>query len=440
MNKKLETRAFALATGDEDARACQDISKDQCRDQPRNFGLTLLSLAATKTGDELASARLVLAWLLLSVGAPEYLLALLVPIREAGALLPQLLVAAWIRRLKLRKWVWVLGSLLQGLALLGMVGVSLTFSGHPAGLAIVGLLVLFALARGLCSVAYKDVLGKTVDRGKRGQLSGWASSAGGLGAIAAGIWLQVAQSSPAQQVPLLLMCAGVLWLLAATSYSRLQEYPGATSGGANAIAEAISSLSLLRTDKVFAQFCWTRTLLLSTALAFPFYAALASESGQDLATLGGMVAAGGLAGLLAGPAWGRWSDKSSRQVMMTTGLLAGLLGIATWLLYPFLAQGPMQGWLLSGLYFIIALAHQGVRVARSTYLVDIAPESKRASYTAVSNTLIGVLLLLTSSVGALTPWLGASGVIGLFGLMALGAALSAYRLPEVDKAREQASR
>lgn len=439
MSKNIETRAFALATGDEDARACADISAAQCRDQPRNFGLTLLSLAATKTGDELASARLVLAWLLVTVGAPEYLLAVLVPIREAGALLPQLFVAAWIRRLALRKWVWVLGSVIQGLALMAMVAVSLRLQGHAAGLSIVGLLVLFALARGLCSVAYKDVLGKTVDRGKRGQLSGWASSAGGLGAIAAGVWLQTAQSAPSQQVPLLLMCAGALWLLAATSYSRLQEYPGATSGGANAILEAIGSLKLLRSDKVFAHFCWTRTLLLSTALAFPFYAALASESGQDLATLGGMVAAGGLAGLLAGPVWGRWSDRSSRQVMMTTGLLAGALGVTTWLIHPYLQQWPLQGWILSGLYFIIALAHQGVRVARSTYLVDIAPASKRASYTAVSNTLIGVLLLLTSGIGALTPWLGAPGVIGLFGGMALVAAVSAYRLPEVDAAREQAT-
>lgn len=437
MNKRLETRAFTLATGDEDARACRDISTEQCRHQPRNFGLTLLSLAATKSGDELASARLVLAWLLVTVDAPEYLLALLVPIREAGALLPQLFVAAWIRRLALRKWVWVVGSVIQGLALLGMVALSFVLEGHAAGLAIIGLLVVFALARGLCSVAYKDVLGKTVDRGKRGQLSGWASSAGGLGAIAAGIWLQTAQSSPSQQVPLLLICAGVLWLLAAISYSRLQEHPGATSGGANAILEALSSLKLLRSDKVFAHFCWTRTLLLSTALAFPFYAALANDSGQGLATLGGMVAAGGLAGLLAGPVWGRWSDRSSRQVMITTGVMAGVLGLLTWVSHPYAPQWPLQGWVFSGLYFFIALAHQGVRVARSTYLVDIAPASKRASYTAVSNTLIGGLLLLTSSIGALTPWLGAAGVIGLFGIMALLAAASAYRLPEVDAARAQ---
>jgi hypothetical protein len=39
-------------------------------------------------------------------------------------------------------------------------------------LGIVGLLVLFSLTRGLCSVSAKDVLGKTVSKARRGNLMG----------------------------------------------------------------------------------------------------------------------------------------------------------------------------------------------------------------------------------------------------------------------------
>lgn len=51
-------------SGDEDARACRDISDSACHKQPRNIGLHLVSLALTKIGHGLADAKLVLSWLL----------------------------------------------------------------------------------------------------------------------------------------------------------------------------------------------------------------------------------------------------------------------------------------------------------------------------------------------------------------------------------------
>ena len=431
--------AFQLATGDEDARACRDIDDAQCRDQPRNFGLTLFALTATKAGDEFASARLVLAWVMAAVGAPEFMLALLVPIRESGALLPQLVVAAIIRRQPLRKWFWAAGSVAQGLCVLGMAAVAVTLEGAAAGWALLGLLTLFALARGVCSVSFKDVLGKTVDKGKRGSLTGWATSTAGFAAIGAGLLMQSMQDVGVSALALLLAAAGTLWLLGAGLYAAVAEEPGATEGGANALGEALASLRLLRDDAAFRDFCITRALLLSTALAFPFYVLLANQSSnggsESAGVLGTMVAASGLAGLLAAPFWGRWADHSSRQVMVASALLAAALGAVTVTLAQsgWLAQGGALagGWAFVPIYFVMAVSHHGVRIARSTYLVDLGDSQTRAAYTAVSNTLIGVLLLLGSSVGLLAEWLGASGVIAILSGVALLAAASAWRLQEV---------
>ncbi|MFP4682844.1 MAG: MFS transporter, partial [Ectothiorhodospira sp.] len=80
---------YAAITGDEDARVCKDIPESACRVQPASFFIHLISNTATKIGDELASAKLVLAWLMAALGAPAALAGLLVPIREAGALMPQ---------------------------------------------------------------------------------------------------------------------------------------------------------------------------------------------------------------------------------------------------------------------------------------------------------------------------------------------------------------
>ena len=81
---------YDLVTGDENARVCRDISDAACHEQPTNFFIHLISLLANKAGDLIASPKLVLPWLLATLGAPVWMAGMLVPIRESLALLPQL--------------------------------------------------------------------------------------------------------------------------------------------------------------------------------------------------------------------------------------------------------------------------------------------------------------------------------------------------------------
>lgn len=81
-------------TGDEDARVCKDIPEAACNDQPRNFFAYLGANLLGKVADEIASAKLVIPWLFGTLGVPATFTGFLVPIREAGVLLPQLAVAA----------------------------------------------------------------------------------------------------------------------------------------------------------------------------------------------------------------------------------------------------------------------------------------------------------------------------------------------------------
>lgn len=108
---------YDYITGDEDARVCKDIPDAACRHLPRNFFAYLFANFLSKVADELSSARLVLPWLLGALGAPAAFVGFLVPVREAGVLLPQLAVAAYIRRLPKRKGVWLLGAFLSAVAL-----------------------------------------------------------------------------------------------------------------------------------------------------------------------------------------------------------------------------------------------------------------------------------------------------------------------------------
>ncbi|MEO0652601.1 MAG: MFS transporter, partial [Planctomycetota bacterium] len=103
-------QAYLALTSEDDGRVCKDIPDSACDEQPRNFFVHVASLAATKAGDGLADAKLVLSWLLTHAGAPPSTIGLLVPVREAGALLPQLAIAAWVRSRPRRKVVWAMGS------------------------------------------------------------------------------------------------------------------------------------------------------------------------------------------------------------------------------------------------------------------------------------------------------------------------------------------
>lgn len=298
---------YDLITGDEDARVCKDIPDSACSDQPYNFFTYLGTNVLSKVADELASAKLVLPWLLASLGTPAAFTGFLVPIREAGVLLPQLLVAAYIRRLKLRKWVWVSGAGLSAMALAAMALAAVTLEGVIAGGALVAALILFSLARGLCSVSAKDFVGKTVSKSRRGRLMGLASGIAGLATLAVGLYIEFFASGVegSNAVAFLILLAALIWLPAMGLFSTIREVPGATAGGGNALSEAIHSLTILKSNPAFRRYVMVRILLLSVALAAPFYVLLAqARTDNNVAGLGMLIIAAAVAGSVSAPMWG----------------------------------------------------------------------------------------------------------------------------------------
>ena len=161
---------------------------------------------------------------------------------------------------------------------------------------------------------------------------------------------------------------------------------------------------------------------------------LARERGDGgLAGLGLLIVAAGLAQSLSAPVWGRAADRSSRWVLAVAALVAGLTGIGVFAAsrLDLGAQASRYGFAL--FFLVLAVAHSGVRLGRKTYLLDMATMRTRAAYVAVSNTIIGLLLLLGGSVGFLADRLGPEYAVLLLALFSLAAAFSATRLPEVQR-------
>ncbi len=430
----ISSSVYELLTNDDGASLCKDIGEDACREAPRSFTLILLSYCLTKLGDAIANPKTTLAWLTSMVGAPAFVLGLIVPIRESGSMIPQLFIGSAVRQRPIRKWVWVLGSVGQAACILGLAGVAVTLTGAAAGWSILALVTVFSLFRSLASIAAKDVLGKTIPKPKRGQLNGWSASIAGLLGVAIGavLILPVSGGFDSSSVGLLLALAGVLWLVAAGFYAGIGEEPGETAG-ARTFGQAVGQLNLIVSDKRFRQFVVTRALLMCSALSAPFYVALAQEQfGSPALLLGLFIVASGVASLVSGPVWGRYADVSSKRVMISAALITSASGLLVLLVNRTLPSLSAALWFLPLTYFVLSLAHSGVRVGRKTYVVNLATENQRTDYVAISNSIIGVLLLVVGAVGALAPLIGNDGVIGLLAIMGLAGAVYGNVLPEVE--------
>jgi hypothetical protein len=230
----------------------------------------------------------------------------------------------------------------------------------------------------------------------------------------------------------MLLAAGLCWFAVAGVYRLIPEVPGATAGGANALDTALESLGLLRSDAPFRHFVLTRMLLVSAAYAIPYLVVAAQRASGGAQTLGAILLSEGLAALSSSALWGIWSARQAPQVMAGAATLTAIILLATlWLLTasPALME---RFWVAGLLLYGAAVAHQGARVGRKTYLVDLATAETRAGYVAVSNTVIGLFMLAGGALGVVDSLFGLRAVLVLLLGMAVAGGAMALRLAPVD--------
>ena len=102
-------------------------------------------------------------------------------------------------------------------------------------------------------------------------------------------------------------------------------------------------------------------------------------------------------GRLNGVAFNRRQDRACLRArdVLASGGIGALVVLVDWSLPGVVATA----WFLPLAYFVLSIAHDGVRLGRKTYIVDLAGGNKRTDYVAVSNTVIGVVLLVVIVLG-----------------------------------------
>ena len=79
----------------------------------------------------------------------------------------------------------------------------------------------------------------------------------------------------------------------------------------------------------------------------------------------------------------------------------------------------------AAILFVLGVAHAGVRIGRKTHVVDLAGGDRKAEYVALSNTVIGILLLGTGALTGALMGVSITAAIGTLSALALlGAGLA----------------
>lgn len=424
-----------------DLEAERDLPEQVRSQVPRNSLRLVSATALQSSGDQTVNASTVLPWLFHALGVPAALTGALVPIRESGSMLPQAFLTPLLLRVRRRKWAFVAGSLIQAAAVAVMAATAALGHGLSAGILVLAALTVHSLGRCLCSISSKDVTGRTVPKGQRGQINGLATTASGIVAITLGLGVRslAGDDLTGGQLAWMIAAGSLLWVLVAVVYSSVRE-PAAEVEVADADASSwfVETLDLLREDTVFRDFVLVRSFLLVSALSPPFVVSLAARSGtEELSGLGGFIIASGLAAVLGGRLFGRLADRSSRRLMSLGATLASVIIVALVLAVTVLDVdgGVASTGLFVGSYFLLTLVHTGVRVARKTYVVDVATGDERTTYVAVSNSAMGLVLLLVGAISSAIATFGIEwALLFLAGMGVLGV-VSSTRLPEVSHRR-----
>lgn len=400
------------------------------RPEKRSAWTHVVSGVSTKLAEKLSSPELVLPWFLGALGAPIALVGLLMPIRHAASLLPQLLLVGLLRVFQRRKYAWGVATLAQGGAIGVMAGAVWFSAPTTAGWWLVGWFAGFSLARGLASLSHKDALARSAPEGTRGSIMGVRGAAAGVAGLAAGamLQLQVGQAAePASFPPLLLLASGLM-IVAALAFMTLPErVPADEDRAPDSIRTQVAAGWSLLGGRDFRRFVLVRGLFLAVPLAYPFFALEGkAQFGAKIGGLGVMIITISLAEIVSSPIWGRLANRSSHLVMARGG---GVFLLALGLL---VGARQVEGWVSVGLFvsafFLLGLSYAGVRLGRKTYLVEAVGDADRALHVATANSCIGVLTLSGFGLAVIAQWADLNGVLLTLGAVVATATWMARRL------------
>jgi MFS family permease len=407
----------------------------QSETKGRHFRFAVIEGLLFQTGMSITHESLVLAVLLRTLGASAAIVGSLSAIRFAGWSLPQLWVANALESRRHRMPVYRFGNGLRFPLYFVMALVVGLWGPTQPTLTIVLFLIVYTLSRvvaGIAAAARSDILAKVLPTDQLSSFFGMRNLVGSIGAFLVGFLISAILGKRGPSYPLnfalLLGLSGITFGVAWFLFTRINEPPTHDPSPQQPLAGQLGALAdILRQDRNYRRYLLARICLSFVQVATPFYALYAIEELQiETGLVGTYLSLLTFARIISNPFWGKMGGRWGPHILLRTsaglGILAPLLAVGL----P--ALGTVTGWIASpafpylyGLVFLInGISAPGRVIAYSSYILAIAPPERRPTYLGLTNTVRGIMDLLTIAAGtAIDLWgytlvfLAAASLIGV---------------------------
>jgi MFS family permease len=379
----------------------------------RNFTLHTLNGVLIALSETMTDISLIMTALVSQLTTSSVLIGLLAPMRDTGWFLPQLFISNLVERAP-RKIVFYqvvtffrVGGWMALVACLFLIEDRTTLL-----LAFFICTAVIALAGGMGGISYLTVTAKVIPSGQRGLLFGLREFiGGGLSIFIGGLSAFILAGQVGGQTfwfprnfGLLFAISTVFFTAGCIAFGLLAEPPDAVPAHKTSLTQQLSRAAhALKTDVLFRRFIFTRIALLFARTGVPFITVFAKRSmGVSDAFIGTLVSVTLGSALFAGLFWGRLNDRRGSHAVLIASCLLGVaqcvLGL---LLLPTHSAALLVGALVLG-----GVSSAGFNVAMIPLLFEVVPAEERPLYIGLGNTLLGVVMLLTSLVGLIVDYLG----------------------------------
>ncbi|MFC2150704.1 MFS transporter [Calditrichota bacterium] len=335
----------------------------------------------------------------------------------AGWFLPQIfgahLILGMKRRLPFYRWM----GLVRGLsfAATGIATAFLTIAYPSLLVALFFILMLSsAISGGLAGVIFLDIIGTSIptkgEPGKpgRGSFFGWRLALSGMMGISIGVGVIdpiLEHIAFPYNFALIYGLASLFVAVGVTVFGFVPEPPVINPEKRISLGEHLRrSFALVKDDKPFRRYLYTRNSLMLYMLGMPFYILYADKQFGLTPFWIGMYLSVRFAGEVAfNVLWAKLSDRGHNRLVMRGAALVSLLPPLICLAESQLQLGEV---VFALVFFFSGGAQTGAIIGGNNFLLQHAPPDNRPMYIGVINSTLGVTMLSAALGGVIVDQLG----------------------------------
>ncbi len=401
----------------------------------KNFLLIALNGILFRLGAVFIEVNTILPLFIKTISNSSVLVGLVNSMGKAGWFLPQIFSAHLIDDRPYKKPLYVKCAILRGIsiAVIPIIVINYRALGN---LTVLWLLLLiygiYAIAGGMSGVAGMDIIGRTVRSDKRALLFSLRWGIGGILAVGGGYSAKIILKKLAfpNNFALLFAIAAAIIDLALFTFILVDEPPAPVSkrGRDSLWRFIVSGVKLLSRDRNYRNLYITRAFMGLWSGALPFYILYARKELDVAAYYAGLFAmAQSLGQILPNAVWGPLGRKYGNQKIIQVGASFTAFMPAIALIVRHL---PQYLWIPSLwiMFFVGALALNGIIVGSMSYMLDISPDDARSKYIGTFNTLISPWMFVPMIAGALLDTVGFKTLFFASFVTGIGAAVVSSRL------------